>query len=334
MTYMTTHTQASNGMKNFFAFSALYLLVAVALVFVVREDPATLLAFVFLKTMDLAMSLGTYAKYLGLFLLAGLYLTRHLGIKQRIVPTIYAVLGCMMFSSAFSLVKTTIPHVMPFWADEMFADLDALLHFGTDPWVWTHGLSGYIPASAVVILYFFIWTLPAIFLPVILAITDTDQGRINRYLVLHVFCWIGLGNVLATCFASVGPIYYDRLLGGERFAGLIDALETSGITGSKLGVVQQGLWTQYIENGQSIGSGISAFPSVHNGVAMVFTLYLIERSKLLTPLALIFMAAICFASVYNGWHYAVDGYASMILISVVWALQRRRNVAFAQVAPA
>lgn len=321
-------------MRQFFTFSLIYLLAGIALVFLVREDPATLLMFVLIKSVSLAMSLMDYAKYLGIFLIIGLWFTRHLGLKQRIVPTIYAILGCMMFSAAFSLVKTSIPSVVPFYADEMLANLDAAMHFGTAPWTMAHELASYIPANAIVILYFGIWTLPAIFLPVIIAITDTDAERTKRFLILHVLCWIGLGNVVATLFSSVGPIYYDRLLGGERFADLNTALETSGITASKLGVVQQGLWTQYIENGQSIGSGISAFPSVHVGVATVFALYLAERSRALMPVGIVFLGAICFASVYNGWHYAVDGYASMVLVFLAWALMQRRNVAFASYKPA
>jgi hypothetical protein len=322
-------------MRQFFIFSALYLLAGVVLVLLVREDPVTLLTFVMIKSVSLAKSLLVYAKYLGVFLLIGLFLTRHLGLKNRIAPTLYAFFGCMMFSAAFSLVKTTIPHVVPFYADEMFANLDAMIHLGTQPWVWAHGLADYIPANAIVILYFGIWTLPAIFLPVIIAITDTDAARMRRFLILHVLCWVGLGNVVATLFSSVGPVYYDRLLGGERFAGLTAALESSGIKASKLGIVQEGLWTQFIENGQAIGSGISAFPSVHVGVATVFAFYLAERSRVLIPVSVLFLGAISFASVYNGWHYAIDGYVSMVLIAAAWwVLQRRRNVAFAQVAPA
>ncbi|MEM7472330.1 MAG: phosphatase PAP2 family protein [Pseudomonadota bacterium] len=321
-------------MRQFLIFASIYLCLGVALVFLVRENPATLLAFVYLKTMNLAGSLLVYAKYLGIFVIIGLFLTRHLGIANRVVPMIYAILGCMLFSSAFSLWKTTIPYVVPFYADEMLADLDAWMHFGVDPWILVHQFSDMIPANTVVTLYFWMWTLPAIFLPVIIATTDTDPDRTKRFLILHVICWIGLGNVVAAMFSSVGPVYYDRLLGGVRFADLNLALETSGMSATKLGIVQEGLWKQYVENSQTIGSGISAFPSVHVGVSAVFALYIYERSRLLAPFAILFLIAICFCSVYNGWHYAVDGYVSIALIYAAWAALRRRNVAFAPMAPA
>lgn len=325
-------------MRNFFFFSLIYTACAVLLVMVLRDDPASLLGFVLLKSISLATSLGDYLKYLGVVLLAILWLTRHSGLRNRLTPAIYAFMGCLVFSAGFSLVKTSIPFINPFWADPLMADLDAMMH-GADPWVLAHALSDHISANAVVLMYFGVWTLPAIFLPLIIAVTDGDTARQNRFLILHIICWVGLGNVMAAGFASAGPIYYDALLGGTRFAGLTDALVTSGITDSKLGMVQATLWENYAEKAQAIGSGISAFPSVHVGVSTVFALYLAERSRWLAPLGLVFLATIQFCSVYNGWHYAVDGYASMIVITLAWwALKKRenvgRNVAFATYNPA
>lgn len=325
-------------MRNFFFFSLIYTACAVGLVMLLRDEPASLLGFVLIKSLSLAASLGDYLKYLGIVLLAILWVTRHSGLKNRLTPAVYAFMGCLVFSAGFSLVKTSIPFINPFWADPLMADLDAMLHRG-DPWVLAHALSEHISAGVVVLMYFGVWTLPAIFLPLIIAVTDGDTARQNRFLILHLICWVGLGNVMAAGFASAGPIYYDALLGGARFAGLTDALVASGITDSKLGAVQATLWENYAEKAQAIGSGISAFPSVHVGVSTVFALYLAERSRWLAPLGLAFLGTIQFCSVYNGWHYAVDGYASMAVMTLAWwALRKRenvgRNVAFATYNPA
>lgn len=325
-------------MRSFFFFSLLYTTCAVVLVVFLRDDPMMLLSFVLLKSVSLAAWLGEYLQYLGIVLLAILWVTRHSGLKNRLTPALYAFMGCLVFSAGFSLIKTSIPFVNPFWADPIMADLDAALHGGA-PWALAHGLSEHINAGVVVLMYFGVWTLPAIFLPLILAVTDSDTARQNRYLVLHLICWIGLGNVIAGGFASVGPVYYDALLGGTRFAGLNDALTASGVADSHLGVAQAMLWTNYAEKAQAIGTGISAFPSVHVGVSTIFALYLAERSRWLAPLGLAFVATIQFCSVYNGWHYAIDGYASMIVMCAAWwALRARenvgRNVAFATYNPA
>jgi hypothetical protein len=321
-------------MKKFFLFSAFYLVAAVALLFILRDDPLGTLTYTLISAVNDSKFLLSKWPYLLPLLGIGWYVTRAQGCKHLLVPTLHAFFGCLMFSAAFGMVKINIPYVVPFYADEMLANADAALHFGHDPWVLVHTLADYIPYRALEILYFDMWLLPAWFLPLSMVLTDSNIERTNRYLVLFVFCWVGLGNVVATMFSSVGPVYYDRLMGTERFVGLTLALESSGLTGSIMGGVQEYLWMQYNENGQSFGSGISAFPSVHVGVAAVVAFYLAERSRYLMPLGLVFLAAISFASVYNGWHYAVDGYVSILLITAAWAVMTRRKVTFPRVVAA
>jgi membrane-associated phospholipid phosphatase len=38
----------------------------------------------------------------------------------------------------------------------------------------------------------------------------------------------------------------------------------------------------------------------------------------------IFAALIMYGSVYTGWHYAVDGYVSIIVVSVIWWVTGRQ----------
>jgi hypothetical protein len=229
---------------------------------------------------------------------------------------------------------------LPFYADETFAALDKALHGGVDPWIWTHQFAPYISPALVATLYFIIWGFPAAFFPFVLAVSDSDNARKARFLSLFAFVGIGLGYVVALISSSVGPVYYDRLLGTERFTDLIAALQSSGIATGKIGMVQDGLWRVYSEFSQSAGSGISAFPSVHVGIATLTMLYLCERSKWLAPLGITFLAAIQFSSVYIGWHYAIDGYFSFFAVTGVWAAlramsrEKRRNVSLPTALPA
>ncbi|TDT75541.1 PAP2 superfamily protein [Litoreibacter halocynthiae] len=321
-------------MRHYLLFSLAYFACAVALVFAMREQPAALLLGAVRTSFYLLKSFAEWLPILGVFLAGSLYLTRKYGVRARIVPTIYALLGCLVFSMAFSLVKTSIPSIQPFYADPFFADLDAALHFGVDPWRIAHSVAAFVPPSVIVVLYFMVWFLPAVFLPVFIALTDTDTDRSKRFMILYVVSWVGLGNVMAMLGSSAGPVYYDRLIGGTRFADLTAALESSGIAASALGRVQDNLWQFYSDGGQSVGSGISAFPSVHVGLAAVTLLYLWERSRALAPFGVLFAAMIMFASVYHGWHYAVDGYVSIVAVTALWAVLRRRNVAIATYIPA
>ncbi len=321
-------------MKTFFLFSIAYAVFAVVLALLARENAAAALNFELTKLVAMAWQFVSYLKYLGIGLLVLLYFSRHRGLRARAVKALYAFFGCLIFSAAFSATKTTIPFLVPFYADGMLADIDNALHLGVDPWEITHRVSAYVTPNMVETVYFSLWVLPAFFLPVIIALTDDDKARSNRFMVLFCTCWILLGNVLALAFSSVGPIYHDLLLGDDRFSGLVSALETSGIADSRLGQIQAFLWHDYTEQAQTFGSGISAFPSLHVGMAMVIALYMTERSLYLLLPGLAFLAAVLFCSVYNGWHYAIDGYASIGVLATVWLLQKRRAAPAPEFAPA
>jgi len=215
----------------------------------------------------------------------------------------------------------------PYFADPIMADVDKSLHLGVDPWVIAHWASAYLPTDTMLYSYLTVWTLPAFALPIILAATDGDQARITRTLILYAVAWIFIGNILAFSGLSVGPVYYDRLLGGERFSDLTLALDATGVTKSGIGVTQQVLWDIYAGNSAKIGSGISAFPSVHVAVATVAAIYMFERSWLLAPIAVAFLCATFFLSVYTGYHYAIDGYVAFVVIVGLWAWLRKSDVA-------
>ena len=332
--------KAINMMRKFCLFSLAYLAIAMVVLVIFRENPYLQLIDGARRSYELMTAFVKYMPFLLGAVAVLLLIARQFVGLSALREALWALLACLLFSTAFTFLKTSIPYIVPFWADPLFADLDKWLHFGQDPWVWTHAFASWIPADWVSFLYLIVWGLPAVFFPFLLALIDTDAERIKRFLVLHAFVWIGLGNILATVFSSVGPIYFDRLLGTERFSDFAGAIVASGIAETRLGQVQVGLWKVYAEFSQTVGSGISAFPSVHNGVATLVMLYLFERARPLAPIGVIFCVSILFCSVYNGWHYALDGYVSIILVSMVWWIHRRftangrRNVAFASANPA
>ncbi len=314
-------------MRTFFYFSVGYIVFALIFAAIFMDGNMTGLAALAIS----AKSLVSIGKIFLIGIAAGLLILVLLvdpkTLKQRILPTFYALVATVFVQSGFTLLKNTMPFVTSYFSDPFFAGLDRALHFGVDPWAIAHQLAAYLPTEIMLNSYLAVWGLPALALPVIVAISDGDRTRSMRTLVLYVVGWLFVGNVLAFAGLSVGPVYYDRLHGGERFAELTQALQSSGVTGSIIGQVQQSLWDIYNGQSASIGSGISAFPSVHVAMATVTAIYMVERSKWLLPLAIVFLSSIIFVSVFTGYHYAVDGYASIIIIfGLWWALRRRNNV--------
>lgn len=239
--------------------------------------------------------------------------------RRRVPRALAALAASTLFVAVFTMVKTALPLVFPIWADPVLARLDAALHLGQDPWVLSFRHLPWLSPEAVTVIYVRLWMLPACLLPVVLILFDPDEARVGRYLALHFFVWVGLGNVLAAAFLSVGPVYYDALLGTDRFDGLHAELAATGLAASGLGDVQRFLWAAFEHGEQAVGSGISAFPSVHVGMAAVFGFYMADRfgragAVAGAGLTLIYLVL----SVHTGWHYAIDGYAS---IGLVWALR-------------
>lgn len=249
---------------------------------------------------------------------------------RRAMPSLgsvlYAVFGSILLQVAFSFLKSSIPLIVPFYADRLLADFDRWIHGGYDPWVLAHQWTAGLPVDHLVPVYMWVWAIPALAFPVIIAVTEAHRERAARFTILYIACWLILGNLLALAASSVGPVYYDALIGGDRFAHLRDALESSGISSSLVGLVQEKLWSSYAEQNMALGLGISAFPSVHVGVATLAALYMAERSRWLVLPGLVFLAITLFLSVYTGYHYAVDGYFSMLFIVGLWYALRRVTI--------
>lgn len=310
-------------MQNFLRFSLGYFVVAILIVTVFRDSGVSIIGHLASSSTVFFVILGQFT--VGLVLLAGVA-TLIVGPKvmlSRLRAVAFATIACLFFQAAFTLIKTSLPFIVPFFADPYFAHIDQVLHFGNDPWTLTHAWAEGFAANQLVWVYVSVWGLPAMALPVIIAALDGNQDRVRRFLMLYVVGWVVLGNMIALAGMSAGPVYYDRLIGGDRFIDLAPALIESGVKATWIGNLQESLWNVYVDRGQAIGSGISAFPSVHVAMACVTALYLAERTRWLAPIGIAFVAIILFMSVYSGYHYAIDGYAAIIVVTVAYGLARR-----------
>jgi len=245
---------------------------------------------------------------------------RNADLLPRVRQAVILLMLCSLFFPAFTITKTHLSAIVPFYADPWLAELDAALHFGQDPWRLAHALQGEAVTAFGVWLYHDLWLIPAMFMPVILRLVDDDDARVMRFIYLYFLTWIVLGNLVALGLMSAGPVYYDRLFEAGRFAGLGQVL--AEIDAPRLTGFQEFLWDNYANGRQSAGSGISAFPSVHIGMVTVWALYIAERFPRATPLSVALVVVYTFYSVYLGWHYAIDAYFSTLVLVLAWGALR------------
>ncbi len=189
--------------------------------------------------------------------------------------------------------KSMMPHVAGFWADPYLAGLDHRL-FGQDPWpLFRSDLLRAAYANAY-IGWFFI-TFGAMGL---LAFSKRDHSLLfNSFLAAQI---LG-GTIGQYLLPSVGPIFYERFGYGPRFAELVATNDPT------FGLVADYLWKFHQAGGASLGTGISAMPSMHVTMAVWTVLAARALWKPLMIPAIIYALVIYCASIASGWHYATDG---------------------------
>jgi hypothetical protein len=216
--------------------------------------------------------------------------------------------------------KTMIPHVSGYWADPMLADLDHLI-FGQDPW---HLFRSELlrPVYAKLYVSWFMITFGTMGL---LAFSKRDHSvLLTAYLAILIIC----GTIGQYVLPSAGPIYFERIGLGTRFAELIATNDTTYTFFADY------LWKNYQAGGANLGTGISAMPSMHVTLAVwtVFAAHALWR-PLAVPAA-IYALLIWGASIASGWHYALDGVIGVAgaIAIYAWLLRRQETSSIPHVA--
>jgi hypothetical protein len=266
-----------------------------------------------------APRVGTYLALAIAGLLAALALRSAFRPRVKSPPLSVLLLGTILIglgASLFLPLKYAIPHEVPFWLDVPLALGERKL-FGTDPWRIADYWFGWalVPVDGV----YGLW-LPVQSLALFSVMLVPPSPAKSRALIAYSLAWFLLGVVAAVPCASVGPIFYDRLLGGHEFAGLAERLRGRGLM---VKGEADAMWASFASRRPGLVAGISAMPSLH--VAISFWIWLTARSLApsVAPVALVYAAFMWVASVQLGWHYVSDGLAGVLGMLAVWWLAEK-----------
>jgi len=229
------------------------------------------------------------------------------------------MLAMLLFSKAMLEFKPEIPLINGFHWDETFSQFDRLLHFGVDPWRIIHPLMGHAVITILSNVAYNLWILIFTSIWVWVSFRSQPNEIHSRFVIAFMLVWWFGGCVLATIFSSAGPAFYNKLglASANPYADLMSYLNsTDGYFKVWALQTQNNLWDSY--NGNLPATGISAFPSMHNASAALFVLMFYSVSKAWGRFFLAYAVLIFLTSIHLGWHYAVDGYAGMLVACLCW----------------
>ena len=208
---------------------------------------------------------------------------------------------------AFLWIKPVLNIAIPFTADPLLVDIDNALFFGHDAWIFV----SWANFSFANQLYHPIWFALMIIALMILFAAPSSPKK-SAMALSYFLLWSVLGPLVHWAFPAGGPVFFERLGYGDRFAQLDG--------GERTRIVSDMLWNFYSSGQFQPAAGISAMPSMHVTMStwtVLCFVYFQPRWRVPVGLTSLYIAIL---SVALGWHYAVDGIVGAVLATVTFFL--------------
>jgi hypothetical protein len=230
------------------------------------------------------------------------------------------LLALVVFMPVFSAMKTAIPLFNSSNWDAVWIGADKAIH-GADAWRLLQPVLGFPIVTSALSFAYHAWMLLIYVGGVYFCFIVKNRELRARYFIGFFAIWTVLGVALATGFASVGPCFVGPLLGDHRFDEQMAYLASANEKFPVLVLpVQQMLLAWHAAGTNGLGGGITAMPSMHVAMALLFALSMARVSKRAGLYAWLFFLVILVASVHLAYHYAVDGYVAILVTLVLWAM--------------
>ena len=222
---------------------------------------------------------------------------------------------------AFGTLKMLMPLARDFTWDDWLANADRMLFLGYQPWQYTHALFGTAAATRLIDASYSAWV-PMLFAAVLYFAWLAPRYERARFFLSFTAGWLLIGVIGAYAFASAGPCYTAAIgaASASEFQPLMDKLRAMHEGGTFLAAYDwQGvLWDHHVKRDYAFGMGVSAMPSMHNAITILYAFALRRARPAYRLAAWAFVAFIFVGSIHLGWHYALDGLLAWAMMWGIW----------------
>jgi hypothetical protein len=240
------------------------------------------------------------------------------------LPDLARLLAVLALTSwAYSWLKVTLPLLrVDVLFDPGLFRIETALHLGVNPGRFLQGLFPYPALWRVLDAYYgaFLWTVMAGLAWFGAALSVRDRAR---FAAGFTFLWV-FGAWFYFAVPSLGPCYVLKEDYTEVRAAMPSQSATMDLLFAHYGRVRS---LHRHPEGFDISPylGVAAMPSLHVAAQAFLMFFARRRSRALFVLFAALTAVTLFTSVVSGWHYAIDGYAGLLL---AWACEAagRRSV--------
>jgi membrane-associated phospholipid phosphatase len=223
--------------------------------------------------------------------------------------------------------------------DRFFWDLDRWVHLGVQPNVWMLERLGPYPDVAIALDWLYIKYFDYKVLVSVLFLLELGGRRLSEQFILGYALLWALGGLAYLVMPADGPCYAvllgasDVPLDGRRWGFPfpvtpdVPATYAQAFTDAKIWTaknLQHLLWATrwrfvYQERLPDMFYGVAAMPSLHVAAVVLFACFLARLNPWAGLLAVFYAVVIAIGSVFLQWHYAVDGYAGLVLaLGTAW----------------
>jgi len=243
--------------------------------------------------------------------------------RDRLISWLWPPLLFAFLIAPFNAFKQKVLPLAGYSFDPLLVRVDRALFLGVDPWRVTHSVLASPTATLVIDRLYHGWFAPMVLGLIICAWMPAASYRLRtQYCLTYIGVWIVLGSMLAFAMPSAGPCFYAQLVDpASPYQPLMAQLHAQQLalgTNFESLVNQQMLFKVRNIDSLVIGGGISALPSVHNGLAVLFALGAFQLNRVAGWLFAAYALLIRIGSIHIGWHYAVDGLVAAGMTVVMW----------------